>query len=888
MANYQLTQTGAQVQNLLNDISNKAPTASPALTGVPTAPTATAGTNTAQIATTAFIKNTIDDLNLGNATVYYGTCSTAADVGIKEVVCEAYTKTGNPDIGDIIYVTFSNTNSVSPGTSLKLKVGSSTAKTIRYQASSSPVNLPDADYLYSKGTYRFTYNGTYWVVMLNYNANTQQRIYHTDNNIDYPIAGVCNGTSTGSALDFTGATATYKDCYSAIPTDTNKIATLNTSTGKITIPGSIQIGTSSTSSSTYTTTIYGIADINRLEIQENIIPINAGCKLGDVGWEWNTIYSLNYIGSAQLNGTPTAPTAAAGTNTTQIATTAFVQTSITDKQDKKPNGTALLVDNNTGKINTTYIPDSLLREVDARIPDYWESAVNTAIGKVETIQRAHGADCINLVWFSDIHLMASIGNSNYGRNIPALARRLINKLDIPFVISTGDSATNSVEPTEAAMRADFDYFNELVRLAGISDKLINCYGNHDGAWGDNRQGTEGYLAAYAWHVRPRDYWNDLIRNQTIGADRHYSADGTYGYVNLPAQKLRIIQLNSFWVGDNDTYYSNGTMIYDYFHHGGYGQAQLDWLANEALRFDDDGWSVVFIAHMPPASIDSTDYTAAANNRDATILNGILTAYANKTSYQGSYTYNAGRNEGAWANVSMNVDFSSESHYAKPIAFLAGHCHKSRVINDVLPFPIITITCATNSSYDSSTEGSRTNNTATETAFDVISICKDEEKIYLTRLGVGSDRETSYTPILPVINQIPISTDANGNIYNGTGYKDGYRYNSSNGETEVSGYFTTGRIPVKNGDVVTLDGFVFPQTTVSGGANVNFCRIVTYKSDGFVGGSTSDQVAIRYGGTVIDNQITEININTSTSFYSDIEYIALSGYGSGANAAIYVE
>ena len=531
-------------------------------------------------------------------------------------------------------------------------------------------------------------------------------------------------------------------------------------------------------------------------------------------------------------------------------------------------------------------------EVDAKIngsiPDYWESAVNTAIGKVKAIQRAHGADCINLVWFSDIHLMASIGNSNYGRNIPALARRLINKLDIPLVVSTGDSATNSVEPTEAAMRADFDYFNELIRTAGISDKLINCYGNHDGAWGDNRQGTEGYLAAYAWHIRPRDYWNDLIRKQTIGADRHYSEDGSYGYVDLPAQKLRIIQLNSFWVGDNDTYYQDGTMIYDYFHHGGYGQDQLDWLADEALHFDEDGWSVLFVAHMPPASIDSTDYTTAANNRDALIMNGILNAYANKTSYQGTYSYNSGRNEGTWANVSVNVDFSSESHYAKPTAFLAGHCHKSRIINDVLPFPIITITCATNSSYDSSTEGSRTNNTATETAFDVISICKDEEKIYLTRLGVGSDRETSYTPISPVINQIPISTDANGNIYNGTGYKDGYRYNSSMGETAAAGYFTTGRIPVKNGDVVALDGFVFPQTTVSGGANTSYCRIVIYKSNGVVNGATSDQVAINYGGTVVDNQVTTITIDTSTAFYSNVEYIAFSGYGSGANAAVYVE
>ncbi len=44
----------------LSDIlSNKAPLASPALTGTPTAPTATTGTDTTQIATTAFVNASI-------------------------------------------------------------------------------------------------------------------------------------------------------------------------------------------------------------------------------------------------------------------------------------------------------------------------------------------------------------------------------------------------------------------------------------------------------------------------------------------------------------------------------------------------------------------------------------------------------------------------------------------------------------------------------------------------------------------------------------------------------------------------------------------------------------------------------------------------------------
>jgi len=43
------------------------------------------------------------------------------------------------------------------------------------------------------------------------------------------------------------------------------------------------------------------------------------------GWGWGSVAALD---SPALTGTPTAPTAAAGTNTTQIATTAFVQSAM--------------------------------------------------------------------------------------------------------------------------------------------------------------------------------------------------------------------------------------------------------------------------------------------------------------------------------------------------------------------------------------------------------------------------------------------------------------------------------------------------------------------------------------------------------------------------------
>lgn len=44
--------------------------------------------------TGAEIDNILD--SVGNAKIYYGTCSTAADVAQKNVICSAYTRTRRP------------------------------------------------------------------------------------------------------------------------------------------------------------------------------------------------------------------------------------------------------------------------------------------------------------------------------------------------------------------------------------------------------------------------------------------------------------------------------------------------------------------------------------------------------------------------------------------------------------------------------------------------------------------------------------------------------------------------------------------------------------------------------------------------------------------------
>jgi hypothetical protein len=60
------TEIDTELTAVASAVSSKADSNSPSFTGAPTAPTASLGTNTTQLATTAFVANTVTNLNLGD------------------------------------------------------------------------------------------------------------------------------------------------------------------------------------------------------------------------------------------------------------------------------------------------------------------------------------------------------------------------------------------------------------------------------------------------------------------------------------------------------------------------------------------------------------------------------------------------------------------------------------------------------------------------------------------------------------------------------------------------------------------------------------------------------------------------------------------------------
>lgn len=218
-----------------------------------------------------------------------------------------------------------------------------------------------------------------------------------------------------------------------------------------------------------------------------------------------------------------------------------------------------------------------------------------------------------------------------------------------------------------------------------------------------------------------------------------------------------------------------------------------------------------------------------------------------------------------------------------------------------------LTNVTNSNGASSISGMGTNNpySATLTAYDgyeinsVIilvdgvdvtdSVYDGNGKIYIagsmikstvsiTATAIESSGGDSGEPDDPgetnsYTNQIPISIDATGAVYNGCGYKEGYRISTSSGkESAASGITVTGFIPVTKGCVIRLKDIDISDvnsTYAWYGSDFsyrtgNYCNAIsgtTTDENGVIilpFGNSADDAYIRISGKFGENPIITVN------------------------------
>ena len=157
----------------------------------------------------------------------------------------------------------------------------------------------------------------------------------------------------------------------------------------------------------------------------------------------------------------------------------------------------------------------------------------------------------------------------------------------------------------------------------------------------------------------------------------------------------------------------------------------------------------------------------------------------------------------------------------------------------------------------------------------VSISKVTGNVVITAIA---NKLITYT------NQVTISTDSSGNIYNNTGYKDGYRINSSGSEAALSGYACTGFIPFTKGQTIRL-----------GGNGITFadygCMMMFYdENKKYLSNSGIDYSKVgkeTYGAwTTEENSVFCLQVeNTYPATMGTNGYIRISAKGAGANMII---
>lgn len=377
-----------------------------------------------------------------------------------------------------------------------------------------------------------------------------------------------------------------------------------------------------------------------------------------------------------------------------------------------------------------WIGENVSKETDYEkydLPDYWRAEVDDTINKITALQTEKGDDLLCFGWCSDMHIYPK--GSACEKYIGSVAATVMDECNVPLFLMTGDMLTADSGVTKETAVTAYQKAWEYLSPIG-QNKVMAIKGNHDAWFGNDGNGNY-----YVYGISPEEVNHQLFDPQLQDPRRVFGEDGSYFYLDYELQKTRFICLNSHWAEYELN--ADGTAKYSMQKAAGFGQAQLDWLVENALNVEED-YSVIIAVHVPPTAQSNRSYANVI--REYNVFRGIIEAYCNKTSYSGSYTHSVKGDylqEGEWADVSVDCDF--HNYKGTLLALFCGHGHYDQVITGDMQAPIVCITSAINTPYDTPASVRKVG-TSNETVMDFVCIDKKTGEIDLIRCGYGSDRK----------------------------------------------------------------------------------------------------------------------------------------------------
>lgn len=345
-------------------------------------------------------------------------------------------------------------------------------------------------------------------------------------------------------------------------------------------------------------------------------------------------------------------------------------------------------------------------------PEYIKSNVNEVINKIRTYQTENS---ISFAFMTDIHYSISPNHDIRTKRLINAYKQIKRELGVNTLILGGDYVNDGTKEYK------INNYRSLRTLLG-KEKYYPVNGNHDdnSIW-DSCIESEKSTNHLSVEELYEEFFNNVFEIE--------KPTRLYYYFDDTKAKVRYIFLDS---NDIPNVFSDkGKLKYTKQNIFAMSQEQLDWLCNEALKFDEDGWDIIFIAHAFPK------WDKDAREKDTEVkrlepLSYILDSYKKGDSISKEFFDDEFKN-------SINVDFSNYKR-GNIIACFAGHYHADYEEYSNEGIPVIYTGNVIMYKY----AVPRNDGDKTELLFDIVTVDRTNKVIHTTRIGAGEDRKIKYT------------------------------------------------------------------------------------------------------------------------------------------------
>lgn len=349
----------------------------------------------------------------------------------------------------------------------------------------------------------------------------------------------------------------------------------------------------------------------------------------------------------------------------------------------------------------------------------------------ERVEKLQTADTFSFIFATDTHVAISPMNLVFLKkagfeHIENMVN-LTQLIDVDFFVHGGDISDGSTGAVD-------HHKEDLTRYVSIANqmntKTLHLFGNHDDnslADAPDYFGTGGLD-----HTIPAEWFiENVFKKSTIGIELNTSDSiGKYGVVKLDDLKLVIIALDMYDVPQ--VLGTDGKIKYPLVTGGGaIRQPQLNFISQK-LSEVPSGYDVIVFGHTHLGG-SYPEHTGLPTNSN--LINGILKAYIDKSSFSGTST-----ESGEFA-ASVNVNFSNRVG-GDIILYSHGHFHLD-IIGTIKGTNVPALSMLCSRVLETETYRDRRIGTPNEDSFSVFTVDRKERVINITRFGAGRDIKMNY-------------------------------------------------------------------------------------------------------------------------------------------------